>query len=628
MRFSTETGGDSPGGVVKRVFQERLARFTREWMEERSRSLRLGWVRVGTFGVAFALYVVGDVTSGAVARWAWIGMGLAVVVFLGEVFWHRRIRARERRAAAMVRINEEALARQERSWDKLPPTCMEDTPFSHPYALDLDVCGEASLFRLLTTVTLPPGQATLREWLLDPASPAEVRRRQAAVEELAPQLDLRQHIEATGRLLDSPAPASVDKFLAWAEEDPWLPQHRWILAGAWVLPILSVLLLVLHFAGPLESPWWIFSLGAAFTLATLHRARIHAIMEEASGGQERFGRYAALLEFLLEMKVEAPALDELQKVVRSSPVGAAQELRRLGRRGGWADIRLSGMAHAPLQALLAWDIHVLASLERWKAKAGPHVRGWLRALGRLEALSALAALRGDHPEWSFPVLRENGDPGLRATGLGHPLLQPGVCVANDVEIGPGGTFLFVTGSNMSGKSTLLRAVGVNVVLAQAGGPVCASEMVLTPMTVQTSMRTVDSLSQGVSQYMAELKRIQQVVEAAREEEVILYLLDEPLQGTNEAERRVAVQTILGHLLDAGAVGAVATHDLYLDETDRLREAAEAVHLEGDVKEGESGPLLHFDYKLRAGRATSTNALALLRAVGLGSDDPQPPPTHP
>jgi len=359
-------------------------------------------------------------------------------------------------------------------------------------------------------------------------------------------------------------------------------------------------------------------MGGSFALASLHRTRIHGIMDQASGGQERFSRYAALLELLLEMDVEAPALKELQDAVHSSPMGASRELQRLGWRLGWADIRLNMMAHGPIQTLFAWDIHVLASLEGWKKRAGPHVREWLNALGRLEALAALAALKGDHPAWSLPVFRDEGEPGLLAKGMGHPLLSPTFCVVNDMAIGPAGSFLFVTGSNMSGKSTLLRAVGINVILAQAGGPVCASEMVLTPLQVHTSMRTSDSLSQGVSQYMAELNRIQQVVEAARGGEgVALYLLDEPLQGTNEAERRVAVQIILKHPLDAGAVGAVATHDLFLDEADHLRETAHAVHLEGTVGDGDSGPLLHFDYTLKEGRATSTNALALLRAVGLG-----------
>lgn len=602
---------------MRGTYESRLNRLAEAEAAERAKSQRLGWTRVSVFLVGFSFYVVSDVTSGSVALWATVGMGLALVFFLLLVVWHRRVRARERRFRVLAGINRVALARLDRDWSSLPTTPLGEVTAAHPYALDLDVCGDGSLFRLLTTVTVPPGQATLRDWLLAPASPKEVRRRQEAVKELAPQVDLRQALEATGRLLDSPDPESLRTFLAWAEEPPWLPGHRGLLMGARALPLLTGALAALQLWGPLQGPWWVFTLGATFALASAHRARIHALMEAPSGGQERFGRYAALLTLLLGMEVRAPALRELQAKVRSSPVGAARELLRLGRRVAWADIRFSGMAHAPLQALLAWDIHLLALLEAWKRRSGPHVRAWLEALGRLEALLALAALKADHPDWCLPAVLDEGDPGIKAVGIGHPLLPPSACVANDLEVGPPGTFLFVTGSNMSGKSTLLRAVGINAVLAQAGGPVCARRMEMTPLAVSTSMRTADSLAQGVSQYMAELTRIRQVVEAARMGGGVLYLLDEPLQGTNEAERRVAVQTILGHLLEAGAVGAVATHDLQLDGIPRLAAAARAVHLEGQVEEGAGGPLVSFDYRLRPGRATSTNALALLRAVGLG-----------
>lgn len=604
---------------MKETYEARSTRFAEAEARERARSQRLGWVRVAVFLTGFTLYVVSDITSGPAALWARLGMAGALAVFLFLVVWHRRVRARERRFGVLAEINRVALARLQRDWGGIPPAPQGDVNPDHPYALDLDVCGEASLFRLLTTPTVPPGHATIRDWLLAPAAPEEIRRRQEAVAELAPQVDLRQTLEAAGRLLDSPDPESIGAFLDWAEEEPWLPEHRGVVLGARILPLLTGALAALQLWGPVRGPWWVFSLVATFALASAHRGRIHALMEAASGGQERFGRYAALLTLLMEMEVEAPALREVQEKVRSSPVGAPRELLRLGRRVGWADIRFSGMAHAPLQALLAWDVHLLDLLEGWKRRSGLHVRGWLAALGQLEALLALAALKADHPEWCFPSFAEGEDLHVRARGLGHPLLPPSSCVANDVEVGPPGTFLFVTGSNMSGKSTLLRAVGVNAVLAQTGGPVCAVEMEMTPAAVQTSMRTTDSLAQGVSQYMAELKRIQQVVEAARRGKEVIYLLDEPLQGTNEAERRVAVQTILGHLLKAGAIGAVATHDLQLDGIPKLAGAARAVHLEGQVQEGEGGPILSFDYRLRPGRATSTNALALLRAVGLGEN---------
>jgi len=606
---------------LTKIYEERLDRFKRAQKQEETRGLHLGWARAGTFSAGFLLYLGLDLWSGTLARACGVGMGLALVLFVFLVVWHRRVRARRKWFETLARINQVALARVSRDWDALPPVAFEDPDPRHPYALDLDICGETSLFRLLTTVTLPPGKAALGRWLLEPASPDEVRKRQEAVAELAPQVEFRQTLEAKGRLLECPPSEPIRLFLTWAESEGWLSGHGWVLLGARALPLLTAVLFALYWQGSMEGPWWLLSMGAAFGLGSHFRARIHPLMELASAGQDRFGRYAALLGLLLEAEVEAPALRELQESVRSSPVGAERELRRLERRVAWADVRYSSMAHAPLQALFVWDVHVLAGLERWKNRSGLHVRRWLEVLGELEALSALAALRADHPGWCFPTVSEDGEAGVSGRGLGHPLLPQGGCVGNDLEIGPPGTFLFVTGSNMSGKSTLLRAVGVNAVLAQAGGPVCAEAMEMAPIQVQTSMRTFDSLAQGVSQYMAELNRIRQVVDSAWENEAgaVLFLLDEPLQGTNEAERRVAVQTILGHLLKAGAIGAVATHDLQLDETDRLKTASKAVNLEGTVREGSAGPLLTFDYLLKPGRATSTNALALLRAVGLGGE---------
>ncbi len=613
------------------IYEERYHRFLGLQKEEENRSLRLGWVRVVVFSAGVLAYLGWDLTSGALGLVCGAGALLSLAVFVWLVVWHRRVRARRKNHEAMARINQIALARVARAWGDLPPSPMEAPGPDHPYAFDLDICGDTSLFRLLTTVALPPGLDTLRDWLLSPALPGAIRKRQAAVAELAPKVDFRQTLEAEGRLLESPSPESISRFLEWAEEDGWLAGRTWVLVVARLLPILTTVLFALFSRGSVGAFWWLMSLGVAFGFGSYLRNRIHPLMEAASGGQERFGRYAAVLGELLEAEFETQHLKELQEAVRNSPVGAEEELRRLERHVGWADIRYSPMAHAPFQALFVWDVHMLARLEKWKARCGRHVRSWLGALGELEALSALATLRADHPEWCFPSLSPDGGmvageeehgPLLSGSKLGHPLLPPNACVRNDIELGPPGSFLFVTGSNMSGKSTFLRAVGMNAVLAQAGGPVCAEAMAMAPARVQTSMRTADSLAEGVSQYMAELNRIRDVVDAARNPDggAVLFLLDEPLQGTNEAERRVAVQTILGHLLAADAIGAVATHDLHLDETDRLKVAANPVHLEGTVREGDAGPLLSFDYLVKPGRATSTNALALLRAVGLGEEN--------
>lgn len=597
-------------------YRERLARFEEARVAQERLSIRLGWLRVGVFLAGFGLYVAADVVGGAVRRGLGAGVVVALVLFLLLVVRHRRVRDRERRLAALVRVNEEAVARLKRDWDALPPAVPEDTDPDHSYAYDLDVFGEASLLRLLTTVTLPPGVKTLRSWLLSAASPPEIRERQEAVAELAPRVDFRQTLEARGRLGDPPPPASVHSFLSWAEGDPWLPKRPWLRVAAWILPLLTGVLVALQVTGLVAGPWWLLSMIVALAVGGGFRREIHPLMDAAGSGQEGFKRYAAALSLFLETEVRSPVLEGLKDAVRSGTAGPEREFRRLGRTTAWAEVRHSTMAHYSLQALLVWDVHVLAGLEKWKGRWGRHVRRWLEALGELEALAALGALKADHPEWVFPSLVEGGEPGLEALDLGHPLLPAERCVGNDVVAGPPGSFVFLTGSNMSGKSTLLRAVGLNAVLAQAGGPVCARRMKMTALDVQTSMRATDSLARGVSQYMAELQRIRQVVEAARKSSA-LYLLDEPLQGTNEAERRVAVQTILGHLLDAGAVGMVATHDLRLDHSERLAPAAHAVHFEGTVRNEKEGPMLSFDYRLKPGRATSTNALALLKAVGLG-----------
>lgn len=241
----------------------------------------------------------------------------------------------------------------------------------------------------------------------------------------------------------------------------------------------------------------------------------------------------------------------------------------------------------------------------------------------MEALSALATVGHDHPDWTRPTWNEESESGDRilARALGHPLLHPDVCVRNDVEVGPAGSFLFITGSNMSGKSTLLRAVGANVVLAGAGAPVCAADLSLPEVRLWTSMRVDDSLADGISRFMAELLRVRAIVEAARNrtsgEPPVLYLLDEMLQGTNTAERRVAARAVLHHLVGEGAIGAVTSHDLTLADDDDLVERRQAFHFREQVDSDEDGTHLTFDYILRPGLATTSNALRLLEAVGLG-----------
>jgi DNA mismatch repair ATPase MutS len=292
-------------------------------------------------------------------------------------------------------------------------------------------------------------------------------------------------------------------------------------------------------------------------------------------------------------------------------------MRRFARIMVLADIR-SWMFFFVIQVLTLWNVHVLWLLERWQRDAGAHVTDWLAALGETEALMALATLAHDNPTWSFPEVAE-GQPLLAAQSLGHPLLPDALRVCNDVSVGPAGRFLLVTGSNMSGKSTLLRAIGVNVSLAQAGGPVCAQALRLPPIELATSMRVQDSLEQGISSFMAELRRLKSVVETAERvraegEFTLLFLLDEILHGTNTAERQIAARRVIRHLLACGATGAVSTHDLALADDPALASTSQPVYFTETFEPGPDGPVMRFDYRLRPGIAPSTNALALVRQI--------------
>src|SRR3954470_294303 len=262
------------------------------------------------------------------------------------------------------------------------------------------------------------------------------------------------------------------------------------------------------------------------------------------------------------------------------------------------------------------DVHIYFAFDRWRRRSGGHVRAWLDALGTIDALAVLARIRADEPAWVQPRVTSEAT-SVRAQALGHPLLAADKRVSNDVQVGPRGTLLLITGSNMSGKSTLLRAIGLNTVLAQAGAPVCASEFSMPPISVQTSIRVQDSLELGLSYFMAALARLKAIVDAAEgdrpADRTLLYLLDEVLQGTNSAERAVAVRAIARHLLDAGAIGAMTTHDLALAQEEPLASAATLVHFTERV---DPDGQMSFDYRLRPGLATSRNALRLMQLIGI------------
>jgi DNA mismatch repair ATPase MutS len=370
----------------------------------------------------------------------------------------------------------------------------------------------------------------------------------------------------------------------------------------WVVPILGNLLLGWQLVGT--------------AVSRLNQVRYFA---------GALGAYADALDHLAEPSFQAPALQRVQAALRVDGQTAAAEIRRLHGIVRLAQPATS-MVYPAIELTTLWNVHVLSLLEGWQARSGGRVRDWLAALGEAEALAALARLRHDNPTWACPDLDPEAT-GIEARELGHPLLRGDTRVTNDLTLGPPSTFLLVTGSNMSGKSTLLRAIGVNAVLAQAGGPVCATALRLPPLELWTAMRVSDSLERGVSFFMAELERLRDVVAAAQAAGPagspaprVLYLLDEILQGTNTAERQIAARRVIRLLLRCRSIGAVSTHDLTLADAPDLAATAQAIHLTEIVVDGPEGARMTFDYRVRQGIARSTNALRLLDMVGLTEPD--------
>lgn len=616
VRFAPATSSESDNPSA--TYRARCGFFAARRDEYGRQSARMANVNLALFSGIFVAIGVGLWQGGTL--WYWLG-GLLAVAFAGAYAYHTLIDRRQQHFSELWTINNEGLLRLRREWSALP---LREAPAPADTSLagDLDLLGHASLQHLLNTAYTPIGQATLQRWLLDPAAPDIVRGRQAAVQELAPLNTFRDELARRGRGMGS-AQATYEHFLRWSEGRPWLGARPWL---AWLsrgLTLLTLALALAHASGLTQYPFWIgfvlINLGLVLALGS----RVDAIIDQAATRQHIFRTYTELFQLIGEQQFAAPALRRIQAELMAEGEPAAERMRSLTRIVALADFRRF-MFYLPIQLLTLWNFHVLWLLERWQRTSGGRARRWLTAAGELEALCALGTLAHDHPQWAFPEFVAGGAPEVVGTGLGHPLLPPAVRVDNDVTVGPPASFLLVTGSNMSGKSTLLRSIGLNVVLAQAGGPVCAAALRLPPVMLATSMRVQDSLAQGVSYFMAEIQRLKIVVDLAEqtrlsEERTLLFLLDEILHGTNTGERQIAARHIIRHLLAQGAIGAVSTHDLALGDAPELADAAQPVHFTETFSRGPDGPAMHFDYRLRPGMATSTNALKLMELVGLPLD---------
>ena len=531
---------------------------------------------------------------------------LAAIAFVLLWMAHERLLRRLRAATRLATFYQRAIARLDDRWAGAGDDGLRFLDAKHPYARDLDIFGAGSLFELLSQAATAPGQHTLAGWLLAAAAPVEIAARQVAVRELTPRLDLREQLALAG---DAVREGTPEALTAWAESDAsGVP--RWLRYAALPLAALWTIAFVLWAARGWLAPLLLMS-ALNLALTYLSRAPVVRAAAAATAAASKLGLLARVLAGFEAESFTAPRLASLTATLNNSGALPSWAVARLGRTIEWLESSDNWFVKL-LDLFVFWTPLCVLAIEAWRRRHGKQVPGWLTAVGDFEALSSLAGFCYEQPACRFPIVSGSAA-RLEARDLIHPLLPRGSAVPNDLELDTTRALVIVSGPNMAGKSTLLRALGLNVVLAQCGAPVSCTSLTLSPLAIGASITVQDSLQSGLSRFYAEIQRLKQIDDLARGPLPTLFLLDELLSGTNSHDRRVGTEALLRGLLAHDAIGLATTHDLALTEiVAGLETHAANMHFGDRFSGGE----LHFDYKLTAGIANSTNALELMRSIGL------------
>lgn len=555
--------------------------------------------------------------AGAVLIWACFGspqvhpvwllgpIGLFVVL----VAFHERVVRRRELSTRAERFFERGVLRVTDEWaGRGNPGERYDDP-AHPSAPDLDLFGAGSLFERIATVRTRAGEDALADWLREPAEAEEIRARQAAVKELAPRLDLREELALIGEDASvTIEPARLDE---WGSA-PSAGLPGWLPIAAIPLGLAGLVTTILWFAGTMGPGPMAGVVLVDLLLLAPFRTRITNVLTFADRPASELALVSLLLARLEAESFDSPRLAGLSGRLAAAGEAPSVRIRKLVRRQNLAD-SIRNPVFLPVAFLVLLPVHLAVAIERWRAASGRVAGDWLRAAGEIEALLAFAEYAFERPDDPFPEIVEEGGPLFVAKGATHPLLPTDRAVRNDVSIGGELRLLVVSGSNMSGKSTLLRTIGTNAVLALAGAPVTAEELRISPVRVAASMRVTDSLMEGASRFYAEITRLKQVVDLAGGAPPVLFLLDELLHGTNSHDRAAGAEGIVRGLVEMGAIGLVTTHDLALGAVaESLAPRAKNVHFEDRMEEDR----MVFDYSIRPGVVQRSNALDLMRAIGL------------
>ena len=538
---------------------------------------------------------------------------ISAVGFPLLIRYHNRLRAHKDQLLTLKSINENELKRLNFELADFDQGNNFQQP-THPYSGDLDVFGEHSLFQLINRSATQQGKSMLAQWLLHPAEKAEVTARQQAVQELMNLTEWRQNFQAYGPQQPDQR-ESTTTLLAWMRESPALPRRALYTGLCYGLALLAVVAIVLYFTTAL--PGYVVALvlavngtilwGTAGVAADTHRKTTHSVAA--------LHAYQNMLVSLEQQTFDAARLQQIQKKISHDGVYASREISQLRYILDNFNSR-GNMFYHILNVVLMLDVFWLLRADGWKAQLYGDVAQWFDAVSEAEAFSSIASFAFAHPVFTFPTISDQQF-CLHAQGMGHCLIPPKQRVANDFATEDRGTITIITGSNMSGKSTFLRTVGVNVVLALSGAPVCAERFEVSAMQLFTSMRTQDSLEENVSSFYAELRRLRQLLDMLKApERAVLFMLDEILKGTNSKDRHHGATSLIKQLSKLAATGFVSTHDLELGKLEEVLPNVKNYSFTSTIEQDE----ICFDYTLRQGVCQSFNASKLMEKMGIAIEE--------
>jgi hypothetical protein len=580
------------------VHEANVARRERQHIRLGNAKLAVAAAALALIGFYFAKHISGY----------WVLLPLLAFIVLA-ILHEQVIRARTH-AQTAADFYRKGFARIEDRWSGTGSSGDRFRDSKHVYADDLDLFGRGCLFELLSTARLPMGENRLAEWLLSPSPIQMIVGRQALVAELRPKLDLREALAIIGE--DLRVRMNPESLTKWCEEKALL--------GGTGLRILCVTLSVAVVAGLyvyFVTTHYALLLAVLFIEALLYawlHKRASTAIEGVNANVEGLELFSKILLRIEQESFASPQLQPLVAGLRQAPEPASRAVRQFAHIVDWIDGHDSLVARL-LDLPMLYTIQTALAAEAWRKQHGRQMRAWIDAVAEVEALLSVATYSFEHPTDPFPEFVDAADfpPLFHGEDLGHPLIPAAQCVPNTVELDANTRMLLVSGSNMSGKSTLLRTVGINAVLALAGAPIRGKSLRLSPLALGTRLHSVDSLQEGRSTFYTEVLRIRQVLDLAGGPRPILFLFDELLDGTNSHDRRIGAESLLRAFLERGAIGIITTHDLALtDMAESLGGIVRNVHLQDYIENGQ----MRFDYKLRDGVVTKSNALELMRLAGL------------